>query len=65
MQEIAAGKMKDADEIAVREGRSKRSVHMLMSLAFLAPDIVEAAVSGQLPSAHRHHAPDRPAAELA
>lgn len=41
--------MKDTDEIAIREDRSKRSVHMMMSLAFLAPDIVEAAVNGQLP----------------
>jgi DNA invertase Pin-like site-specific DNA recombinase len=49
LQELVAGTVKDTDEIATREGRSQRSVHMTMSLAFLAPDIVEAAVSGQLP----------------
>jgi site-specific DNA recombinase len=49
LQELATGKVKDIDEIADREDRSKRSVHMTMSLAFLAPDIVEAAVGGRLP----------------
>jgi hypothetical protein len=49
LQEIVTGKVKDTDEIADRENRSKRSVHMTMSLAFLAPDIIEAAVGGRLP----------------
>jgi hypothetical protein len=49
LQELANGKVKDIGEIAVREDRSKRSVHMTMSLAFLAPDIIEAAINGALP----------------
>ena len=49
LQELTSGKVKDTEEIAIREGRSKRSVHMTMSLAFLAPDIVEAAINGTLP----------------
>jgi site-specific DNA recombinase len=49
LQELVTGSMKDTDQIATREERSKRSVHMMMSLAFLAPDIVEAAVNGQMP----------------
>ena len=47
--ELTSGKMKDTDAIAAREGRSKRSVHMAISLAFVAPDIIEAAVAGKLP----------------
>jgi hypothetical protein len=39
----------DIEQIAAREDRSKRSVRMMISLAFLAPDIVEAAISGTLP----------------
>ena len=35
--------------LADREGRSERSIRMTLSLAFLAPDIVEAAVDGTLP----------------
>ncbi|MDR5729584.1 MAG: recombinase family protein [Terriglobia bacterium] len=49
LQELTGGKVKDTEEIAIREDRSKRSVHMTMSLAFLAPDIVEAAINGTLP----------------
>jgi len=33
--------------------RSKRSVHMPISLAFVAPDIIEALIAGQLPEASR------------
>ena len=49
LNELASGELPDADAIAEREGRSRRSVHMMLSLAFLAPDIVEAAVAGTLP----------------
>ncbi len=49
LQELTNGKVKDTDAIAAREDRSKRSVHMMLSLAFVAPDIVEAAISGRLP----------------
>lgn len=37
------------EDIAEREKRSERSVRMILSLAFLAPDIVTAAIAGTLP----------------
>jgi len=49
LQELLAGKVTDASEIAERESRSARSVYMTMSLAFLDPALVEAAVAGRLP----------------
>jgi hypothetical protein len=49
LQELTSGKVRDTEEIAIREDRSKRSVHMTMSLAFLAPDIVDAAINGTPP----------------
>jgi hypothetical protein len=36
-----------AESIAKREGRSARKVNMTISLAFLAPDLVIAAIEGQ------------------
>jgi hypothetical protein len=35
--------------LAVRERKSERSIRMTLSLAFLAPDLVKAAVEGRLP----------------
>jgi len=49
LQDLITGKAKDADAIAAREGRSARSVNMMISLAFVAPDIIEAAAAGRLP----------------
>ena len=37
------------ESIASREGKSERSIRMTLSLAFLAPEIVKAAVEGCLP----------------
>jgi len=37
------------DSIASREGCSARKVNMTISLAFLAPDLVKAAIDGRLP----------------
>jgi site-specific DNA recombinase len=37
------------DDIAAREGCSKRHVNMTISLAFLAPNLVKAAIEGRLP----------------
>lgn len=37
------------DAIASREGCSRRHVNMTISLAFLAPDLIRAAVEGRLP----------------
>lgn len=49
LKEIVAGTVADPEAIASREGRSKRSVQMMISLAFVAPDIIEAAVAGAIP----------------
>ena len=49
LQDIVDGST--ADEIAARQGCSKRHVTMMISLAFLAPDLVKAAVDGRLPRA--------------
>jgi site-specific DNA recombinase len=37
------------ESIALREGKTVRSIRMILSLAFLAPEIVKAAVEGRLP----------------
>jgi site-specific DNA recombinase len=37
------------ESVASREGRTERSIRMTASLAFLAPEIVKAAVEGRLP----------------
>jgi site-specific DNA recombinase len=48
LSEIEAGSA-TIDGIAAREACSKRHVHMTISLAFLAPSLVKAAVDGRLP----------------
>jgi site-specific DNA recombinase len=47
--ELIDGRVKDTKEIAEREGCSDRSIRMTLSLAFLNPKIVQAAVKGALP----------------
>src|SRR6201993_5575371 len=37
------------ESLASREGKTVRSIRMILSLAYLAPDIVKAAVEGRLP----------------
>jgi site-specific DNA recombinase len=37
------------DSIAVRESKSERSIRMTLTLAFLSPDLVKAAIEGRLP----------------
>jgi hypothetical protein len=49
LKELSNGQITEIDTIATREGRSERSVQMMISLAFVAPDIIEAAVRGSLP----------------
>ena len=49
LQDLVTGKTNDADAIAARDGRSTCSIHMMISLAFVAPDIIEAAAAGRLP----------------
>jgi site-specific DNA recombinase len=49
LAEILSGSVKCIEEIADREGCSPRKVNMTLSLAFLAPEIVKAAIDGRLP----------------
>jgi hypothetical protein len=49
LDEIITGSVTDAEQIALREQCSVRHVNMTISLAFLAPKLVRAAVEGRLP----------------
>jgi site-specific DNA recombinase len=49
LDEMLNGSVKSIEEIANREGCSPRKVNMTLSLAFLAPEIVKAAIDGRLP----------------
>jgi site-specific DNA recombinase len=49
LDDIASGAAPDIESIAARERLSARSARMILSLAFLAPDIVKAAANGTLP----------------
>ena len=46
---IVSRSITEAEQIAAREQCSVRHVNMTISLAFLAPDLVRAAVEGRLP----------------
>jgi site-specific DNA recombinase len=49
LDEIVSGSVTDIEQIATRQKCSVRQVNMTISLAFLAPDLVKAAVEGRLP----------------
>jgi site-specific DNA recombinase len=49
LDEIVLGSVTDVQQIAARQKCSARQVNMTISLAFLAPDLVRAAVEGRLP----------------
>jgi len=49
LDEIVSGSVTDIRQIATRQKCSVRQVNMTISLAFLAPDLVRAAVEGPLP----------------
>jgi hypothetical protein len=49
LDEIVSGSVIDVQQIASRQKCSVRQVNMTISLAFLAPDLVRAAVEGRLP----------------
>jgi hypothetical protein len=49
LNEIVAGTVTSVEQIAARENCSIRQVNMTMSLGFLTPKLVQAAVEGQLP----------------
>jgi site-specific DNA recombinase len=46
---VVSGRVTTVQEICVREKSSVRQVNMAISLAFLAPNLVKAAVEGRLP----------------
>ena len=49
LNELLAHPTRSVGSIAVRVGRSERSIRMTLSLAFLAPDLAKAATEGRLP----------------
>ena len=49
LDELIAEETATTESIAQREGCSVRKVNMTISLAFLAPDLVKAAIDGRLP----------------
>jgi site-specific DNA recombinase len=49
LDEIVIGSVADVEEIATREKCSVRQVNMTISLAFLSPTLVKAAIDGRLP----------------
>jgi site-specific DNA recombinase len=49
LDELTSNPTASAESIAKREGCSIRKVNMTISLAFLAPDLVKAAIEGRLP----------------
>jgi site-specific DNA recombinase len=49
LDELLAGPQQTIEAIAAREGKTERSIRMILSLAFLAPDLVKAATDGRLP----------------
>jgi hypothetical protein len=49
LDEIVSGSAPNIEQIATRQKCSVRQVNMTISLAFLAPDLVKAAVEGRLP----------------
>ncbi|HVX79282.1 MAG TPA: recombinase family protein, partial [Bradyrhizobium sp.] len=49
LDEIVTGSVIDAEQLAKRERCTGRQVNLTLSLAFLAPRLVKAAVEGRLP----------------
>jgi site-specific DNA recombinase len=49
LDKVVSGSVTDIQQIAARQKCSARQVNMTISLAFLAPDLVRAAVEGRLP----------------
>src|SRR6516162_8810528 len=49
LDEIIAGSITDAEQLAKREQCTERQINLTLSLAFLAPALVKAAVEGRLP----------------
>ena len=56
LDELLSDPLQTLESLALREGKTERSIRMTLSLAFLAPDIVKAAVEGRLPRGLRSQA---------
>src|SRR5208337_4913655 len=64
LDELLVDPTQTVGSLAIREGKSERSIRMTLSLAFMSPALAEAAMDGRLPSASARvlgQAPDRPA----
>src|SRR5579863_10393170 len=49
LDELLSDPCQSLESLVLREGKTERSIRMTLPLAFLAPDIVKAAVEGRLP----------------
>jgi site-specific DNA recombinase len=49
LDDVVSGRVTNVTELCMREKCSVRQVNMTLSLAFLAPNLVKAAVEGRLP----------------
>ena len=49
LDELLSDPSQSIESLAVREGKSERSIRMTLSLAFLSPVLAEAAMDGRLP----------------
>ncbi len=49
LDQLIDGQAKDINALAVRQNLSEKTIRSTLSLAFLAPDIVQAAIDGKLP----------------
>jgi site-specific DNA recombinase len=49
LDELLSGPTHTIESIAARENKSERSIRMTLSLAFLSPNLVKAAIDGRLP----------------
>jgi site-specific DNA recombinase len=49
LNELMTDPQQSVESLAIREGKTERSIRMTLSLAFLAPAIVKAAIEGRLP----------------
>jgi site-specific DNA recombinase len=54
LEELLTGPNQTIEAIAARESKSERSIRMTLSLAFLSPDLVKAAIEGRLPRGFGH-----------
>jgi len=49
VDELLSDPRQTLESLALREGKTERSIQKTLSLPFLAPDIIKAAVEGRLP----------------